>query len=178
MTRRPRGQAPIRNRRGRQMSGKSVGLGGVWAAASLQLCSFLEFCFTTLMGYDFVIHRVTMAPSYSNEQVEISVTILTHLFVYFWLCWLFIAVHGLSLPGAPVWFPRLLLLWTQALECVGSVAAVHELSCSMEWNRESSQTRRILNHWTTGKSPVTICMIVGAGGAEAGVMSWLFSRRL
>ena len=171
-----RGQAPIRTRQGRQMSGESVGLGGVWAAASLHLCSFLEFCFTTLMGCDFVIHRVTVAPSCSNEQVEISVTILTHLFVYFGLRWLFVAVHGLSLLGAPVWLPRLLLLRTQALECVGSVAVVHELSCSMESG--SSQTKRILNHRTTGKSPVAICMRVGAGGAEAGVMSWLFSHRL
>ena len=129
MTCRPRGQAPIRTRRGRRMSGESVGLGGVWAAASLQLCSFLEFCFTTSMGCDFVIHRVTMAPSYSNEQVEISVTILTHLFVYFWLCWLFVAVHGCLYRGPLSGFcdfsccgHRLWSVWAQQLRCTSLVA--------------------------------------------------------
>ena len=84
------------------MPGESVGLRG--ACGQRPACSSglsLEFCFTTSMGWDFVTHRVTVAPSCSNEQVEVSVTILTHLFVYFWLRWLFVAVRGLCLQGPP-----------------------------------------------------------------------------
>ena len=62
-------------------------------------------------------------------------------FIYFWLLWFFVAVHGLSLIVANagcslLWgmgfsLGWLLLLWSTGSRCAGSVVVVHGLSCSV-----------------------------------------------
>ena len=78
--------------------------------------------------------------------------------VYFWLCWVFVAACGFS-PVAGKLGP--LLLWSRALELMGSVVVVLELSPL--WNVGRFQTRDrtrvpcigrwIVNHGATSKVP-------------------------
>ena len=92
---------------------------------------------------------------------------LINLFIYFWLCWVFVAVQGLSLVAASGGYSssqctglslsRPLLLRSTGSRCAGSVVVAHGLSCSAA--RGSSRTRartrtpcigrRILNHCAT-----------------------------
>ena len=61
-----------------------------------------------------------------------------NLFIYFWLCWVFVAVHGLSLVAvsggySSLWFMGFSLQWLLLLRStgsrrMGSVVVVHELS--------------------------------------------------
>ena len=64
---------------------------------------------------------------------------LKNLFIYFWLCWVFISVRGLSLVGASgghsssrcvgLSLSRLLLLRSTGSRRAGSVAVAHGPSC-------------------------------------------------
>ena len=56
--------------------------------------------------------------------------------MYFWLCWVFVAEHRLSLASASSGYSFLRCVgfsvqWLLSLQCVGSVVAAHGLSCSM-----------------------------------------------
>ena len=63
-----------------------------------------------------------------------------NLFIYFWLRWVFVAAHGLSLVAASggyssLWYAGFSLRWLLLLRStgsrhVGSVVVVHGLSCS------------------------------------------------
>ena len=63
-----------------------------------------------------------------------------NLFIYFWLCWVFVSVQGLSLVVASgghssSWcaglsLSRPLLLWSTGSRHAGSVVVAHGLSCS------------------------------------------------
>ena len=87
------------------------------------------------------------------KQLDSSVKVMGHRFVFFWLCWVFTGGNAGSL----------VMVW--ALECVGSVAAVHRLSWDPHgmWDLSSptrDQThvpytgRQILNPWTTRGFPI------------------------
>ena len=64
-----------------------------------------------------------------------------YLFIYFWLCWVFVSVRGLSLVVASgghassrcagLSLSRLLLLWSTGSRRAGSVVVAHGPSCSM-----------------------------------------------
>ena len=64
-----------------------------------------------------------------------------YLFIYFWLCWVFVSVRGLSLvaasgghsssPCAGLSLSRPLLLRSTGSRCAGSVAVAHRPSCSV-----------------------------------------------
>ena len=63
-----------------------------------------------------------------------------YLFIYFWLCWVFVSVRGLSLVvasgdhsssrGAGLSLSRPLLLRSTGSRCAGSVVVAHGPSCS------------------------------------------------
>ena len=65
---------------------------------------------------------------------------LLFIFIYFWLCWVFVSVRGLSLVAASgshssSWcaglsLSRPLLLWSTGSRCAGSVVVAHGPSCS------------------------------------------------
>ena len=87
-------------------------------------------------------HRVltTGLPGKSQGALTFFFLII-YLFVYFWLRWVFIAVHGLSLVAesrgySSLWWAGLslqwlLLLWSMGSRHTGSVVVAHRLSCSM-----------------------------------------------
>ena len=76
-----------------------------------------------------------------------------NLFIYLWLCWVFVAVHGLSLVaasesysllrcvGVSLWWLLLFEAWAlgvwasvvvaRGLQSAGSVVVAHQLSCSV-----------------------------------------------
>ena len=78
-------------------------------------------------------------------------------FIYFWLCWGFAAVHGLSLVVESWGFS---CCRAQALGCIGSVAVAHRLSSSETSSLSRDRTcvpclgRYILNPWTTREVPI------------------------
>ena len=65
---------------------------------------------------------------------------LLYLFIYFWLCWVFVSVRGLSLVAASgghsssrcagLSLSRPLLLWSTGSRHAGSVVVAHRPSCS------------------------------------------------
>ena len=66
--------------------------------------------------------------------------LFNYLFIYFWLCWVFVSVRGLSLVAASgdhsssrcagLSLSRPLLLWSTGSRRAGSVVVVHGPSCS------------------------------------------------
>ena len=68
-------------------------------------------------------------------------TFFLNLFIYFWLCWVFVSVRGLSPVAASgghsssrcagLSLSRPLLLWSTGSRCAGSVVVAHEPSCSV-----------------------------------------------
>ena len=91
-----------------------------------------------------------------------------NLFIYFWLCWVFVSVRGLSLVAASGGhsssqcagrsLSRPLLLRSRGSRRAGSVVVAHGPSCSVAcgiFPDQGSRTRvpcigrRILNHCTT-----------------------------
>ena len=92
-----------------------------------------------------------------------------YLFFNFWLRWVSVASHGLSLVTASGGYSSLrcadfslrwlLLLWSMGSRCVGSVVVAHELSCSaacgifpdQDQTRVPCIGRQILNHCSTSE---------------------------
>ena len=70
----------------------------------------------------------------------VGILLFIYLFIYFWLCWVFVSVWGLSLvaasgghsssrcAGLSLSWP--LLLWSTGSRCAGSVVVAHGPSCS------------------------------------------------
>ena len=102
------------------------------------------------------------------------------LFICFWLYWVFVAVHKLSLVAvsggySPLWYAGFLLRWlllcrawplgsvaSVKLWCVGSVVVAHRLSCPAScgilldrgyWTHIPCTGRWIFNHWTIREVP-------------------------
>ena len=72
---------------------------------------------------------------YSNNLEAFFFLIFIYLFIYLWLCWVFISVRGLSLVVASgghsssrcagLSLSRPLLLWSTGSRCAGSVIVAH-----------------------------------------------------
>ena len=77
-------------------------------------------------------HYMYQSPFFLNKFI--------YLFIYFWLCWVFVSVRGLSLVAASgghssSWcaglsLARPLLLWSTSSRRTGSVVVAHGPSCS------------------------------------------------
>ena len=84
------------------------------------------------------------------------------IFTYFRLCWVFIAVRGLSLAVvskgySPLWRTCFSSQWLLLLQCIGSAVVAQGLSCSTACGILPDQGlnpcllhwRQILSHWPT-----------------------------
>ena len=88
------------------------------------LCHYFRYAFTSslLLKYPFFFNK------------------FIYLFIYFWLCWVFVSVRRLSPVAASGGYssswctgftlPWLLLLWSTGSTHAGSVVVAHGLSCS------------------------------------------------
>ena len=66
-----------------------------------------------------------MVPSIIDYYYYYFLINLSVLFIYFWLCWVFVAVHGLSLVVARGGHSS---LWSTGSRCAGSVVVARGLS--------------------------------------------------
>ena len=87
------------------------------------------------------------------------------LFIYFWLCWVFVSVRGLSLvaasgghsssrcAGLSLSWP--LLLRSTGSRCAGSVVVAHGPSCSVAWGIFPDQgSNPCPLHWQADSPPL------------------------
>ena len=95
-----------------------------------------------------------------------------YLFIYFWLCWVFVAARGLSLVVASGGYSSLqcagfslrwlLLLWSTGSRHTGLVAPRHVGS---SWTRARTRVpcigRGILNHCATREVPSKYLLVEG-----------------
>ena len=77
---------------------------------------------------------------HEEAHFNIFFFIILFYFIYFWLCWVFVSVRGLSLVAASgghsssrcagLSLSRPLLLWSTGSRRAGSAVVAHGLSCS------------------------------------------------
>ena len=90
---------------------------------------------------------------------------LINLFIYFWLCWVFVSVRGLSLVAASgghsssrcagLSLSRPLLLRSTGSRCAGSVVVAHGPSCSAARGILPDQgPNPCLLHWQADSQPL------------------------
>ena len=120
------------------------------------------------------------SPSLSNDlsfvcHISLILSLFwSNLFIYLWLCWVFVAALRLSLVAegrdSPLWWCTgfslwgLLLLRSTGSRCagLGSCDSGAQLYCGMwdlsSWTRDQIcvPCRWILNHWTTKGSPLIL----------------------
>ena len=88
-----------------------------------------------------------------------------YLFIYFWLCWVFVSVRGLSPVAASgghsssrcagISLSRPLLLWSTGSRRAGSVAVAHWPSCSAACGIFLDQgSNPCLLHWQADSQPL------------------------
>ena len=88
-----------------------------------------------------------------------------NLFIYFWLCWVFVSVRGLSLVVASrglsssrcmgLSLSRPLLLWSKGSRHAGSVVVAHGPSCSVACGIFSDQGSNLCPlHWQADSQPL------------------------
>ena len=88
-----------------------------------------------------------------------------NVFIYFWLCWVFVSVRGLSLVAASgghsssrctgLSLSQPLLLWSRGSRRTGSVVVAHGLSCSAAcgiFPDQGSNPHRL--HWQADSQPL------------------------
>ena len=84
---------------------------------------------------------INIQPSYIFFKINLFIYLFIYLlFIYFWLCWVFVSVRGLSLVAASgghsssrcvgLSLSRPLLLWSTGSRRAGSVLVAHGLSYS------------------------------------------------
>ena len=90
---------------------------------------------------------------------------LFYLFIYFWLCWVFVSVQGLSLVAASgghsslrcagLSLSRPLLLQSTGSRCAGSVVVAHGPSCSAACGIFPDQGSNLCPlHWQADSRPL------------------------
>ena len=88
-----------------------------------------------------------------------------YLFIYFWLCWVFVSVRGLSLvaasgghsssPCVGLSLSQPLLLWSTGSRRAGSVVVAHGLSCSVACGIFPDQVSNPCPlHWQADSQPL------------------------
>ena len=108
------------------------------------------FCFHNCkywMGFNWVAlswflwnHSILWIPHSKTYHVSFLIFFKINLFIYFWLCWVFVSVRGLPLVvangghsssrWAGLSLLRPLLLRSTGSRCAGSVVVAHGPSCS------------------------------------------------
>ena len=129
--------------------------------------TFCWFCFS---GEAWLIQRELEPPTEQNYAFLKKLFI--YLFIYLWLCWVFVSARGLSLVAASgghsssrcagLSLSRSLLLRSTGSRRAGSVVVAHGLSCSAACGnlpltrartRVPCISRQTLNHRTTREAP-------------------------
>ena len=136
--------------------------------------------------------KITWSSQWMQKKHLIKLNIHSfffNLFIYFWLCWVFVSVQGLSLVVASgghssSWcaglsLSRPLLLWSTGSRHAGSVVVAHGLSCSaacgifpdqgsnpcpLHWQADSQP----LHHQGSPKHPFLIKTLTKVGIEEIG----------
>ena len=120
-----------------------------------------------------MIYNVVLvsAAQQSDSVIHIHISILFqtlfffNLFIYFWLCWVFVSVRGLSLVAASgghsssrcagLSLSRPLLLRTTGSRSAGSVAVAHRPSCSAACGIFPDQgSNPCALHWQADSQPL------------------------
>ena len=103
-----------------------------------------------------------------------------YLFIYFWLCWVFVSVRGLSLVAASgghsssrctgLSLSRPLLLQSTGSRRTGSVAVAHGPSCSVACGIFPDQGSNLCPlHWQADSQP-----LCHQGSPHAALLSFMF----
>ena len=114
------------------------------------------------MNFSFTLHvsvPLKMLIFFLNESLFI------YLFIYFWLCWVFVSVRGLSLVVASgghssslcagLSLSRPLLLRGTSSRCAGSVVVAHGPSCSAAFGIFPDQgSNPCPLHWQADSQPL------------------------
>ena len=88
---------------------------------------------------------------------KVILNLFIYLFIYFWLCWVFVSVWGLSLVAASgghsLSWP--LLLWSTGSRRAGSVVVAHGPSCSVACGIFPDQgSNPCPPHWQADSQPL------------------------
>ena len=100
-----------------------------------------------------------------SHSTELFFVCLFVCFIYFWLCWVFVSVQGLSLVAASgghsssrctgLSLSRPLLLRSTGSRCAGSVVVAHGPSCSVACGIFPDQgSNPYPLHWQTDSQPL------------------------
>ena len=89
----------------------------------------------------FILHFVIVIKYACHKIYHLNHFYFIYLFIYFWLCWVFVSVRGLSLVAASgghsssrcagLSLSRPLLLRSTGSRCSGSAIVAHGPSCSV-----------------------------------------------
>ena len=105
-------------------------------------------------------------PFSTDLAVSHNFYLFIYLFIiYFWLCWVFVSVRGLSLVVATadhsssrcagLSLSRPLLLWSTGSRCAGSVVVAHGPSCSVVCGTFPDQgSNPCPLHWQADSQPL------------------------
>ena len=121
---------------------------------------------------------------------------LINLFIYFWLCWVFVSVRGLSLVAASgghsssrcagLSLPRPLLLRSTGSRCAGSVVVAHGPSCSTACGILPDQgSNPCPLHWQADSqplrhqgSPIEALFIIASSWKQPKCPSWWVGKQI
>ena len=98
-------------------------------------------------------------------SISVFLKLFIYLCIYFWLCWVFVSVRGLSLVVASgghsssrcadLSLSRPLLLWSTGSRCAGSVVVAHGPSCSAACGILPDQgSNQCSLHWQADSQPL------------------------
>ena len=122
--------------------------------------------FATYFFSNFFIYQLLIISCSKKEWCFLQFLFLKfYLFIYFWLCWVFISVRGLSLvaasgghsssrcAGLSLSWP--LLLRSTGSRCAGSVIVAHGPSCSVACGIVPNQGLNLCPlHWQADSQPL------------------------
>ena len=101
---------------------------------------FISFKKYLILFFIFIIYKLILYLLFFKDFFDVEHFLKIYLFIYLWLCWVFVSVRGLSLVVASgghsssrctgLSLSRPLLLRSTGSRRAGSVIVAHGLSCS------------------------------------------------
>ena len=136
---------------------------------------FCRSCSTCRCIFNVFVGKKLISTSYSSTILKVSPPIISRGFllflfyfffnIYFWLCWVFVSVLGLSLVAASgghsssrctgLSLSQLLLLRSTGSRCAGSAVVAHGPSCSVACGILPDQGSNLCPlHWQADSQPL------------------------